>query len=246
MDVDADSPATQQVRSGWSWQDLLRWSAIATMLVTLVVVVIFGGFIPPLIVGFFLLGIGLWLSRRPGRAGVLTIGIVSLLLFLVNLPFAIPSFAHPDSAWDFVLIGLMMVSLLVSIIAAFAVLRSRTDGGAPRSVGLAAIALSLVIVVIAVVAGLSAKNDTSSPGDIALEAKNVKWTTETLTAKAGTIAIFVDNKDQTRHDFTIDKVVKKDLPAAKDRRVRFDVNAGTYKYYCSIHKDQMKGTLTVS
>jgi plastocyanin len=82
-------------------------------------------------------------------------------------------------------------------------------------------------------------------GDIALEAKHFEFTEQTLEAEAGRIAVFVENADVAHHDFTINDVVEIQLPGQKAGRRAFDVEAGTYRFYCSLHPD-MEGTLKVS
>lgn len=248
MTADAYESVTVGVdeQRGAAWRRLARWGAIGTIVVVVVVTVLSRQLIPPLVIGGVLLAGGLWWVRRPGKGGVIFVGVVSLLLFLLNLPFAVPALAHPDSAWDFVLVGLMMVSLLVSIIGMVGALRATSPGDVPaRRVGLGAAALAVLVVIVGLVAGLTAKNDEAQPGDLAIRAKLLKWEPASLQAKAGPIAVVVDNEDQTRHDFTIKNVVSADLTAAKVRRVEFTAAAGTYEFICTLHPE-MKGTLTVS
>lgn len=229
-----------------SWRRLLMGSAIATMVVIAVAFGVSRGVIPPLLVALVLLAGGAWWLRRPGKAPVVFVGVVSTLLLLTNLPFAIPAFAHPDSAPDFILIGAMTVTLLLSLIAAVAELWSRrAPGKTPRRVATAGIAFVGMLVVIGVAAAVTTDNDAAAAGDLSLGAKSIEWTTDNLTARAGTIGVLVDNRDATRHDFKIDDVVKADLPASRRTRVTFDVPPGSYAFYCSIHPN-MKGTMTVS
>jgi len=237
----------RQVDSGSSpWRRLLRGSAVATIVVIAVVFAVSWAVIPPLLVALVLLGVGvLWLRRR-GKAPVIFVGVVSTLLQLTNLPFAIPAFAHPDSALDFILIGAMTVTLLLSLIAAVAELWSRrAPGKTPRRVATAGVAIVGVFVVIGVTAAVTTGNDDAAAGDLTLGAKSVEWTTGTLTTQAGTIGVLVDNRDATRHDFKIDDVVAADLPASRRTRVTFAAHPGSYAFYCSIHPN-MKGTMTVS
>jgi len=239
------APATD-TRTISTWRGLLFRSAFAAVVVLVVVQLLARQVIPPLVVGGVLLVIGLVWLRRPGRGPVIFVAIVAVLFLLTNLAFAIPSLGHPESAFDFVSVGAILVSLIVAAGVALTELRSRSaPGRAPRIIGIASFGLVVLMAIVGAVAAASTKDDAGVAGDLALGAKSVKWTTNSLTATAGQVAILVDNADSTRHDFTIDDVVKKDLPERTVRRVTFDAKAGSYKYYCSIHTD-MKGTLTVS
>jgi plastocyanin len=109
-------------------------------------------------------------------------------------------------------------------------------------VAAAAIAL---FVVVGVVAGVLSGSATRMTGDLVLQAKNFEFSKPVLTARAGRVAVFVDNQDVSSHDFTIKGVVQKSLPGQKAGRAVFDVQPGSYRFYCSLHPD-MEGTLRVS
>ena len=164
----------------------------------------------------------------------------------MNLPFAIPAFAHPASAWDFILIGAMTVTLLVSVIAAVAELKSRAaPRQTPRLIAIAGVVLVGLFAVVGLAAAARTGNARSAPGDVALGASAIKWTSDALTAPAGEIGVLVDNRDTTRHDFKIDGVVLADLPASRRTRVTFSAPAGSYAFHCSLHPE-MKGAITLS
>jgi plastocyanin len=242
MGSEAHEASTRTIST---WRGLLFRSAYAAVVVIVVVQLLGRQVIPPLVVGAVLLVVGLIWLRRPGRAPVMFLAIVSALFLLTNLPFALPSLGHPESAFDFVSVGAILVSLMVTAGVALTVLRSRSaPTTAPRVVGLASFGLVVLMGIVGAIAASATKSDDGVAGDLALGAKAVKWTTATLAAKPGTVAILIDNADATRHDFTIKKVVSADLPERKARRVTFDAKPGSYKYYCTIHP-AMKGTLTV-
>src|SRR5205085_6125482 len=111
----------------------------------------------------------------------------------------------------------------------------------PRIAG----AIIVGIVVVGVVAGALTGSAARMTGDLELQAKNFEFSKTTLTADAGRVAVFVDNTDVASHDFTIKGVVQKSLPGQKAGRALFDVEPGTYRFYCSLHPD-MEGTLRVS
>jgi plastocyanin len=228
-----------------SWRGLLKWGVVATIAMFVVIFAVTMEVIPPLIIGIVLLAGGLWWLRRPGRRSVIFLAVVTTLLLLMNLPFALPAMAHPDSGLEFAVTGATLVALVISIVAAVAELRSRrAPGGTPRRIAMAGTAVVVVLAVIGAVAAVSRENDTAGAGDLALAAKSFEWTAETLTAKPGQIGVFIENKDATRHDFKIKNVVSADLPASKKTRVTFEAPAGSYEFICSLHPE-MKGTLTV-
>jgi plastocyanin len=112
--------------------------------------------------------------------------------------------------------------------------------------------------VLAACSGTSAADDkspvpagTPSGDAITVVAKDLKFATPTIAAKAGSpFTIAFDNEDGAPHNIAISdpsgtKVFKGDIVASK--QVDYQVPAlavGTYGFVCEVHPD-MKGTLTV-
>jgi plastocyanin len=141
-------------------------------------------------------------------------------------------------------------------VAIAALRRPGTPGGGRTRTVLAA--LAGVAVVVAAVGAFVAPNDEQREGDLVLVAENFEFRPETLSADAGTIAFFLDNQDLVAHDIAVheddgdldtendsDAIAKELAPANKGARLKVDLDAGTYEFYCSIHPD-MNGTLTVT
>lgn len=231
-----------------TWTKLLKYSAIAGAVI-LALVNLFAGVIPPLVV-FVLLWIGsvFWLGTATKGPAILL--LVSFLAFAVmSAPFALPAFAVPASAGDFILNLGAYLAALVGIAAAIAVLRGRAGStGAARSVGLGAGGLFLVASIFSVFAAATYDDAVMQEGDIELVTKDSEYQPVTIEAEEGEISIFVDNEDATLHTFTIDELdVDLDVPASKSARVTFDAEPGrTYEFFCVPHESEgMEGTLRV-
>lgn len=136
-----------------------------------------------------------------------------------------------------------MVTLL-GLIATVGALRGAAGPAAAVAPKVAGAFIGLLVVV-GVAAGALTGSATRMSGDIALEIKNFEYTEKTIEAEAGRVAVFVENADLAHHDFTIKDVVEIEVPGQKASRKTFDLEAGTYRFYCSLHPD-MEGELKVS
>ena len=234
--------------TGAAWARLLRMTAVLTILLMVIILVLAGQFIPPFALFFVLLLVGLFLLPRGGKAGPIVF-IVTFVLFLVlNAPFVIPTLFVPASTVDFI-IGVLSILLgIVGLIAAIAVLRGRdaAPSSAPRKVGL----VMAVVFVLSIVVGVGARATYDEPsresGDVELTASGNEFSTETLEADAGEVSVFVTNEDGTFHTFTIDELdVDLAIPGGTSARVTFDAEPGTYEFYCVPHQPDMDGELTI-
>lgn len=233
-----------------SWRDVVIGVGVGNLILAATMLLVAIGLqgrvdpFPLVIAG--VVGVGVLLARRPGRAGVIYLGVTSVLLFLVFLAFGgLKAVAHPQSTFDFILIVGLLVNNLTGLAAFPGALRGSTSIASdvtPRVVGV----LMAALVALGVVSGLLASSDPRLPGDLGLRAKDFEFDADTLQAKAGRVAVYVKNDDPTHHDFTIQGVVKEEVPGEKARRAVFDVEAGTYRFYCTLHPDAMQGALKVS
>lgn len=95
----------------------------------------------------------------------------------------------------------------------------------------------------------AASGDASSP-TLTVEAGDLYFEPEELSAPAGEIEITVDNVGAALHDFVVeeagDEVVVTADPGATTTGT-IELEAGTYTFYCSVpgHRTTMEGTLTV-
>jgi plastocyanin len=190
--------------------------------------------------------VGLVLLHRPGRTGVVVIGVAAILFLLGNLPFVASDLSHPSSFVQFSTTVLGTVTAVVGALAMVGALVRWPERAAGRLGGLAVI-IVLLGLGFSVVASLFVTNQAAEPGDITVEAKETEFVPDTLRAKAGLVAVHVGNEDLSRHTFTIDALdVDLEIPGGKSRRVEFQAVPGTYDIECDVpgHED-MEGTLTV-
>lgn len=230
-----------------TWSKLLRWSTIVAIVDVAVINVVSGEIIPPLLVfGVIWIGALLWLKRATRGPAILL--LVSFVAFIaLSAPFTIPSLAVPASAGDFILNVLGLLAAVTGIVAAVAVIRGLPEeASVARSVAAAAAIVFVVGSAYSLYATATYDSASLQEGDLELVAKGIEFEQTSLEAESGTVAVFVDNRDQTLHTFTIEDLdVDLDVPATKAARVTFDAEPGEYEFFCEPHKDQMKGTLTV-
>lgn len=232
--------------SGLAWRRLSKWAVIAGVVEYIVVMATAKAVIPPLVVISIVLLVGLALSGRPGRAGVIVTLVGFVLFFVSNLLFAGVNFTAPTSFPSWALILAATVTGLVGIASGIATLRDSTAAAAPLAMARVAAALIVLAVAGNLIASLTYSDASAQAGDVAVTAKDTKFAPDTLAASAGSVTFFFDNKDILLHNFHIKGVGSAVLlPAGHQVRHSFDLQPGTYEYVCDLHTD-MKGTLTVS
>ena len=236
--------------TGTTWRDVLRGAATGQLVMAAFMLVITLAFegrfdaFPVIIGGIVAVGVA-WLTKGTGRGGVIYAGVVSVLLFLMVAMFGgLTVFSRVESTFELILFGGLLVVTLLGVVAAIGAL-ARKGGPAAEAAPKVAGAFLALLVVVGVVAGALTGSATRMAGDLVLQTKHFEFTETALTADAGRVSVFVENEDVATHDFTINDVVAIDLPAQRAGRGSFDVEAGTYRFYCSLHPD-MDGTLKVS
>jgi plastocyanin len=232
----------------WSWNKLLRWSAIAGFVVIAAISIFGGAIIPPLIVFAVLWLVGALLLSRSSKAAAILLLITFLLFLGLSAPFVVPTLAVPASAGDFILNAASLIAAIVGIVAAIGVLRRRDApaSSTPRMVGMAGLGIFLLTFVVGIVALVTYKDASAQAGDIKLVAEDFEFSADTLRATQGEVSVFVENKDSTLHTFTVDELgVDLDVPAGSSARVTFDAEPGTYEFYCVPHKSDMNGDIEV-
>ncbi len=244
-----DGPVTT-APTATTWRDVLRGAATGQLLMAAfmgAVTLAFEHHVDPMpvVIGAVVGGGVLLLRTRPGRGAVVYTGIVSLLLFGMVASFGgLGVFSRPASTFELILFGGLLVVTALGFVAAVGAWRG---AGGPTAATASKVASAVIagIVGVGVGVGLVVGSAPRMPGDIALRAKGFEFDETTIEAEAGRVAVWVDNQDVASHDFTIKGIVQRSLPGQKAGRADFQVEAGTYRFYCSFHPD-MEGTLRVS
>lgn len=231
-----------------TWTKLLRTTAVLTILLMIVILVLAGEFIPPFAVFFVLLLVGLFLLSRGGKAGPIVLLVTFVLFVALNAPFVFPTLAVPVSTVDFVISIAALVLGIGGLIAAIAVLRGRDaqPSSAPRKTALVLAAVVLVGLVIGVAARATYEEPSRESDDVNLVASGNEFTPATIETDGGEVSVYVTNEDGGFHTFTIDELdVNEPLPGGVSTRITFDAEPGTYEFYCIPHAPDMDGELTV-
>ncbi len=191
------------------------------------------------------------LRWRSGLFGLIGLALLSANAALWMAPGAISNITHGEGFWETALpstLSVVAITTLVAVVGALAGLRSSEAGA--RFVRPVAIATLLMLVIALVVATVGTGARTPlEPGDIRLVSEQVKFSDTTLIATAGTVGVYVENRDLFWHTFTVKELdVNLNVPVGGERRVEFDAAPGTYEFICKIpghEQTGMKGTLTV-
>ena len=88
-------------------------------------------------------------------------------------------------------------------------------------------------------------------GGIAVEAGDLYFDPEEISASAGEVTITLENTGQAQHDFVIEEAGDAEVVSTAPGQTAtgsIELEAGTYTYYCSVpgHRSAMEGTLQVS
>lgn len=245
-----DEATTREPNAGstdrGAWHRLLRTSAIAAIVI-IVLINVFAGIIPPLVV-FALIWVGavIWLGRASKGPSILL--LVSFVAYLaLSAPFVIPTLTVPASAGDFILNLASVLAVIAGAVAAIAVIRGRPGSSdTPRTIGRVLLGLFVVGTMFSIFSLVTYDDAEAREGDIELVTKDIEFAPTSLETESGEVSVFVENEDGTLHTFTIEELgVDLDIPASKSARATFDAEPGTYEFFCEPHKEDMKGTLVV-
>lgn len=233
----------------WNWHRLVWQAPLAMAVVFLAVMVtLAGGFEPFLVIFAAIFLIAAYVGRRfPRRAGPITVLVILVLINLMNSTAYVDDLAHPESFVNFAIFGVLLLVLsLIGIGASIAVLTSRSNAMAGRTV-YAGITIVGIGIIASAIATAGFESDDAQAGDLVVTAEDVEFAPETLSG-SGTFGVFIENKDPIRHTWSIDALdIDVNLPGGADQRVDITAPPGTYEYICKVpgHED-MKGTLTIS
>jgi plastocyanin len=249
--IPAPPPAPE---TGMTWRRLLSAVAVTEVVglaALLVATTVYGvDFFMPAFIAAVLFGAGaLWMRRRSRASTIFTLVVASVaFLFLGVMFFSFTGFLHLRSWFEVTFATLTVLVPLTGIVAATKVLRHRDGADAARTPAIVVGAVSAALVLAGVIGSATASDATRRLGDVTVGAHNVDFDQTAITAKSGDVAIYFENKDPFPHNMTIDGHGTTGDAAGRQsiRHVFHNLAPGTYAFYCSIHKDDMKGTLTVT
>ncbi len=241
----ADGSSTTQ--TGLTWHRLLFFAVAGISGMFLLLMAVFLFFDPFLATFVVIFGLAAFLVRRGGRGPVIFALVLGILFLLLNFPFLVPPLAQPASIPDFVPAVLSLILDILVVVSAIMILRGRAEPSpGPRTAVRVAGAVFVVAAALSVVAIVTYDDASPQEGDVRLVTQDTEYQDGSLQADAGSLGVFIENKDQTLHTFTIDKLdVDLAVPAGASARVEFDAQPGEYTYYCVPHEGLMEGTLTV-
>jgi plastocyanin len=235
--------------AGWTWKKLLTVATVLAIVGT-VLINVFAGIIPPLLVFVVLWIVGLVLLRTKEKAGAILLLIVHLAHLALSAPFTIPILKVPASAVDFILTLFGFIASLVGLVAAVQVIRGRGEesSGGARTLGAVAAVIFLLASAYSVYATVTYDSAEAQGGDVRLTTEDIEFKPTRIEADEGTVSVFIDNKDMTFHTFTIEGEldVSLDIPAGKAARVTFEAEQGSYEFYCIPHEGDMGGSLQIN
>ncbi|MEE8406538.1 MAG: cupredoxin domain-containing protein [Acidimicrobiia bacterium] len=230
------------------WDRVLA-AAAATVALWAVLVSFLAGEVLPFAVGLGVLygvlaaAALLW----PGRVVYWVAIVVSIVTLAGGAQFVVSDLGHPESALAFVPALLPELARLTVIFAAVGALR-RWDTNLARRVVRVSVGVFVVLALVSVGLSVAQDDDVAQSGDLLVESKGILWIPDLLTAPAGQVGVFIENRDPVRHTFVIEQLdVEVEVPTSTSRRVEFSAPAGTYQIICTVpgHAN-MTGTLVIS
>lgn len=246
-----ESPAEQHASGGQrpgaaapGWIRLVVATTSITAVGDLLAMALQRSVIPPVLIGALMSFAALGLLRWRERAGLITIGVLTVAIILTGAPFASPGLGHPDSPIGFIHSAAYLIGRGLVLLAVLGALVSRSERAARIATSIAASA-GLVILAVATVATITRADTPMADGDIRVSAERFDF--PDVTAPAGA-TLYVENNDTVRHRFAIAETdVDVDLAAGTGTRVPTDLRPGEYVMFCNITgHDGMLGRLTVT
>jgi plastocyanin len=229
------------------WRAMVLRSGMALAAGFIVLMVLARFPIPPLAIYVVLVAGGLVLRRRKPTAGLLVVGVSTLLIFGLNLGPLVDNLRRPADPVDFTLAVLGWTAAVCTAAAIVPAVRRASGSGVSRGLSMAAVAAVALALVGSSVARLATVDSVAAlSGDTGVVIAQTAFP-ETVSVNAGEVALFVDNSDPYSHTFTIDELgVDQTLVAGQSARVTFSTQPGEYRYYCAIPGHEfMEGTLLV-
>jgi plastocyanin len=186
-----------------------------------------------------------------------TVGLVLLSLAFANVAFwtgpaTVTNVGGRSGFAAIAVPGLMAVLSVVGLIATVGTLTASSRGHAGERAALrAAVAAAVGLVIVLGLAALRGDGVVlPEPSDHVLTSDTTAFSESELIAEAGTIGVYLKNRDYFWHTFTIHELgVDLRVPVGASGRVVFEAAPGTYQFVCAIPGHDiagMVGTLTVT
>lgn len=229
------------------WRSMVVRSGMALAAGFIVLMVLARFPIPPLAIYVILVAGGLALRRRKPTAGVVMVGVSTLLIFALNAPALISNLSRPADPVDFTLSVLGLAAALCTAVAIVPAVRRARGSTISRAVSVVAVtAVALALVGSSLARLTTVESVAALPTDTEVAIAQTTFP-EAVSVDAGDIGLFVDNQDPYSHTFTIDELgVNTELVAGANQRVEFSAEPGEYPFYCAIPGHEfMEGTLVV-
>lgn len=226
------------------WIRLLVWTSAVAALADVAAPAIAGTVIPPLVVGSALTVAGLLLLRRRRFAGLVTLGVVNLLLVVSSAPFAAPNLPHPESPLSFSHSSISLLGRTIAVIAVVGIWR-RASQAAARRLTFAAAGLLAITAVVTVAAIMTSASVAPVQGGVPVPVENVAFPAQVRVPQGGTLLI--QNRDFLRHTFTVEGTgISKELPEKSIVRLGVELAPGSYRFRCKVPgHESMTGRLVV-
>lgn len=234
----------------FSWRTLLRWAAIADLIVLLGMTVTLRDVLALALATIII--IGLALVARRARVGFVVLALVSAVITFYTFTGAINNIQFGEPLQDLIIpayLASASATLLLSAIV-LGLNRVNIDAGSRSAIVVASSAAVLFIVLI----GIGVLTGDTLPralpaSDITLATENMSFSANELTVDAGEVTLLLANHDLFWHTFTIDALgVDVKAPIGGEREITFKAAPGTYTFYCAIPGHEtigMRGALIV-
>ena len=233
----------------FGWVNLMALGG-AILLLAPVVPAIAGAFDPLFAILLAPVLVGLVLIRFARKAGIIWLGVVSLVLLVMNAGFIPDALMHPESPADFVPVSMLTAGGLIAVISTVPAFRSARGGESgsrfPRIAAGAAVALVAAAVAGSLAARQMVTSDVPVSGSIVVTQENFAFGPGTIVAQSGEVNLYVTNRDSARHTFTVDELgVDMSIAPGQSRLIKFDAEIGGYRFYCKPHEAGMDGDLII-
>jgi plastocyanin len=238
---------TTSAAAGPAWR---RVATIATAAISAWVILLTlatGAIIPPVISIAVVFIVAWGFTRwRPNRITFGVFGGIGLATVLLNIPIVLSDLSHPESAFGFSTTLFAVLASILAVLVGIAAWRSLSERTASRAT-VAASAILVVGIAVSTILALDLEDDPTEAGDIRLSADTAEWVPGSLSATAGSVAVYIENLDPVRHTFAIDALdLEVEVPASTGRRIEFTASPGSYEFICTVPgHEKMVGTIVV-